>query len=207
MSSTCFTHGPAAFTSARAATSVVVPSPACERHAPQAVVARAPPVERACARGRRRRGACASSRIDHHQPRVVDARVGVDEALAKARLQPGAPAAARRGRRRTTAAASCGRPGGRRGTGRRGSSTPDAGAARAAARTPAARRCAARMRSSTSRSASASAPAGTRSARGSAARRGSAWCSTATWPTRDRPARPAAPTGRGRRRRARCRRR
>ena len=109
----------------------------------------------------------ASITLSNDEPRIVDARVGIDEALAELRLQARAPRRSR-GRRRTIPAASRAGRGGRTGRGPRASSTPGAGAARAAARTPAARRCAAPGAARPRARRAIRGPAGTRTARGSA---------------------------------------
>ena len=155
--------------------------------------ARAARTRASCGRGRRRSRKRRIHHVAHDEPRVVDARVGIDEALAELGLESGAPRRAATGRRRTSPAASRAvprwsyrkRPARSIHAGRRcGScgSTNDSGSTSAA---PAAARPRARR--------AIRAPAGTRIARGSAGRRGSASCSTATWPTRCRPARRRAP--------------
>ena len=152
-------------------------------------------------------GLARGHRDGDDQPRVVHPRIGVDEAPGEPRLQPGAPLgvgqlhAERPGQR--LAAAEVVVQEQARADHPRGAQVrlvrqhERQRRARGAAPSAAPLRARRAIRG----------PGGTRSTRGSAARRGSAWCSTATSRWRCRPSRPAAPTGRGRPRRGRCRRR
>ena len=87
----CAAHGPAALTSARAATLALPPSRAfaartCQRSAPRRASTQR-------VRGQDRRAALGGvDRVEHHQPRVVDPAVGIDEALAEAAASAAAPA-------------------------------------------------------------------------------------------------------------------
>ena len=185
LSSTSFTHGPAALTSARARDFARARLRASsQRRAPEPALAprrREPRAHADLGAARVRR-----HRVEHDQPRIVDARVGVDEALAEARLQArrpsGSPASSTPNERGSVIA-----PPEAVVEEQPGADHPRRPQVRLVRQHERERLDDVRReRSSTSRSASASAPAGTRSARGSAGRRGSAWCSTTTWRRRGR---------------------
>ena len=200
-----FTHGPAALTIARAATSARRSGRAsCARQRPPSRFAR----DALGARENLRAAGRGVPRVCHHQPRVVHPAVGIDEAVPEFRLEAGMHRAARSSR----TACEPGKP----------RPAPEVVVEKEAGADHPARPQLRHVRHDEAhrahevrRDPEQHLALGERlrhqpefdTARGSAARRGSACCSRSWCARRDRPSRPAARRARARPRRARCRRR